>query len=372
MQFLRNYLKTGTHKDLDLESKRKIFTVNLFGLVGLVLTAIMGSAAMFVGDYVLGTVLYVASLVYYLGHYLQKVTGNFHVASNIILYSLFLLMFYLVYSGGSLNTGPLWIFMVAPVTLFFGGLRKGTINLAIFTVIIGIMMYFPDGALLATQYSDGFKSRLLISFMTVTFLSAFYEYSREQSFEFMRDISEKYEQLAKLDHLTQLSNRRDATDKIEYEQRRIARNKTVVALILCDVDHFKKVNDKLGHEAGDKVLVILSRLFEETIRKQDTVARWGGEEFLFILPQTTASQAMIVANKIRDRVKSTTIEHEGVMFDITVSMGISELTPANNVMAKAISIADEHLYHAKENGRDQIQPVSSASNTIPLQLNLPA
>jgi len=188
----------------------------------------------------------------------------------------------------------------------------------------------------------------------------------------MQEMSNKYEQMAKLDPLTQLSNRRDAMDKLNYEMRRVERNCTPLAIILCDVDHFKQVNDNFGHEAGDKTLVLLARLFQETLRKQDIVARWGGEEFLFVLPQTTSYQAQTVANKIRDKIKSTAIEHEGSLFEITVSMGISEITTKKSDIENAIAKADEYLYKAKANGRDQFQPVIKAPTNDPITLDASA
>lgn len=85
---------------------------------------------------------------------------------------------------------------------------------------------------------------------------------------------------------------------IEQEQRRMSRNKQPMCIILCDVDHFKKINDQYGHNTGDAVLVSLAETFTQLIRKQDTIARWGGEEFLFVLPETSAENAYILAQKI--------------------------------------------------------------------------
>ncbi|XOV77486.1 MAG: GGDEF domain-containing protein [Aestuariibacter sp.] len=346
--------------------------VNLFGLVGICITFAMGTGQLIQENWTQTTVMYSASLVYFLGHYYQKHTGNFEIASNIILLSLYLLMIYLVYSGGVSNTGPLWIFMIAPVSLFFGGLVKGLRDTSIFVVIISIMLFAPDNMFLATSYTFEFKSRLLLSFITVAFLSAFYEYSRQQSFQFMQELSEKYEQLAKLDPLTKLSNRRDAMDKIEYELRGVERNNSSIALILCDIDHFKKVNDDYGHEVGDLVLVELAFAFNETLRKQDTVCRWGGEEFLIILPKTTAMQAQVVANKLRDRVNELRVSHQSDVLNITVSMGLSELTKVNKIISRAVAEADKHLYQAKAAGRDCIYPLAPASNSESMNKNLSA
>ena len=117
-------------------------------------------------------------------------------------------------------------------------------------------------------------------------MSALYEYSREQSFKHTLELSQKYQHLAHYDPLTQLSNRRDALSILKREQARIIRSKEPSSIIICDIDHFKKINDQYGHNAGDAVLIDLAKIFTQNIREQDCVARWGGEEFLFILPQT--------------------------------------------------------------------------------------
>jgi diguanylate cyclase (GGDEF)-like protein len=369
---LHNFLNTGVSDSKDYETNRRIFMVNMFGLVGIFITLVMGTEQLVQGNWKQTLILYFAAFIYFLGHYYQKRTGNFQVASNIILLSLYALMIYLTYTGGVANTGPLWIFMVAPVSLFFGGLVKGLRDTLTFVAIITVMLFAPENMFLATSYTVEFKSRLLLSFLTVTFLSAFYEYSRQQSFQFMQHLSEKYEQLARLDPLTRLSNRRDAIDKIEYELRGVERNNTTIALILCDIDFFKKVNDIYGHEVGDIVLKRLANAFCEALRNQDTVARWGGEEFLIILPRTNATQAQVVAQKLRNRVHALTVSHQEHELQITVSMGLAELSNSSNNITNAVADADKHLYQAKAAGRDCIYPLPAETQPGTPQSNTSA
>lgn len=359
---LHRYLNAGVKESNSDDDNRKIFIVNLFVLVGIILTFLMSLSAAANDEHVLAFMLISASVIFCLGHIHQRKTGKYKLSARAVLFSLMALMLYLVYSGGVANTGPLWIFMVAPVALFLDGLKRGLTDIIGFTICVIVMMFYPNEALLATSYSYEFKTRLLYSFCTVTFLSAFYEYSRQQSYQFMLDLSNKYQQLAKIDPLTKLSNRRDAKDKLLYEVRRIERNKSSIAIIMCDIDHFKNINDVHGHDAGDKVLCELAQLFNDAVRKQDTVARWGGEEFLFILPNTTASQAQVVANKIRERASEFLIEHAEATLNISVSLGISELTPQNTDIEQAISTADKFLYQAKASGRNCVYPLSPASN----------
>ena len=125
--------------------------------------------------------------------------------------------------------------------------------------------------------------------------------------------------------------------------------------MLCDIDHFKKVNDEFGHNAGDAVLVELSNIFLETLRKQDTVARWGGEEFLFILPQTQLQNATVIAEKLRQVIQNHLFHFEGIEIKVTVSIGIDQLDDDKDI-DQVISNADKRLYQARDAGRNRICP----------------
>ncbi|GAA6172359.1 GGDEF domain-containing protein [Colwellia sp. KU-HH00111] len=329
--------------------------IHLFSLVGMFITLVMGIIELFNEHTMLASILFVASFVYFLGYFAFTRLNNSALSAAIILYSLYLLMFYLVYSGGVENTGPLWIFMVAPVSVFIHGLKRGLIDIAGFLIIISLIMFFPIEIMDHAVYSIEFKLRLIYSFLTVTFLSALYEYSREKSYLHTVELSKKYRQLANLDPLTQLSNRRDALNILKREQVRMKRNKEPLSVILCDIDFFKKINDHYGHNAGDTVLVELAKLFKHSIREQDCVARWGGEEFLFILPQTTAENANIIAEKIQENIHEFAVPIEGEEVSITVSMGIEQLDRSKNI-DNVINSADKYLYQAKDAGRNQIFP----------------
>ncbi|WP_229817285.1 GGDEF domain-containing protein [Thalassotalea profundi] len=326
--------------------------IALFALVGMSITASMGILGLFNENYFLAAALFLASIIYFLGYFSLKKFNNTNLSSAIVLYSLYLLMFYLVFTGGVENTGPLWIYIVPPVSLYIHGFKRGLTDIALFIIIIGMFMFMPINV---TTYSIEFKLRLIYSFLTVTFLSALYEYSRTQSFKRILELSNKYEQLANYDPLTQLSNRRDALHILQREQARILRNKEALSIILCDVDYFKKVNDQLGHNAGDAVLVELASLFTRSIREQDCVARWGGEEFLFILPQTSAQNAFVFAEKIKKQVQNHLIRYENNDINITVSMGVVQLHSDISI-DEAINNADKHLYQAKNSGRNEVYP----------------
>jgi len=338
------------------EAARHRQVVNLYSFVGMSITGGLGVLSLLAADLVLGFSLIGACLIYILAYRIHKKTGDARLPSAIIVYSLYTLMIFLVYSGGVENTGPLWIFIVSPVSLIIHGLRRGLIEISFFLAIICLVLFPPADFLSSADYGHVFKLRLIYAFMTVTFLSAYYEHTREQTFKDTLTLSKQYEQLAYTDQLTKLCNRRGALSKLELEQPRIARNKEPLSVILCDVDHFKRVNDQYGHSAGDAVLVRIGEIFTELIREQDTIARWGGEEFLFILPQTKAENAAVLAKKIHQALARELSNFEGTSIAITVSMGIEQMN-ANQVIDEVINRADKHLYEAKNTGRNRTFPI---------------
>jgi diguanylate cyclase (GGDEF)-like protein len=344
--------------DLNKQADDELYqphVVAVFALVGMSILATMGVIALFNQTFVLAITLFGSSLIFFMGYYVYKKFNNSIFSSAIVLYSLYALMFYLVYTGGVEQTGPLWIFIIPPISLFIQGLKYGLINLAIFVIIISIIMFMPTDVITHAPYSMEFKLRLLYTFLTLSALSALYEYSRERSYKGALKLSEKYQKLANFDPLTELSNRRGALAILQQEQARVSRNGEPLSIVLCDIDYFKKVNDLYGHNAGDAVLIELAKIFSASVRDQDLIARWGGEEFLFILPQTTATNANIVAEKIRIKIENYITHYEGKEIKVTTSMGIEQFEKHKNI-DEVINSADKHLYQAKNTGRNQVFP----------------
>ena len=145
MRFLKsllmNYLKTGINNNKYDETNRKIVIINLFALVGISIILAMAITATYYNNYRLAIILFAASAIFYLGRLILKITHNYYLSSGIMLYALYALMFYLIYSGGVNNTGPLWIFMIAPVTMFVSGFKKGLFNITFFLAIMLLMLF---------------------------------------------------------------------------------------------------------------------------------------------------------------------------------------------------------------------------------------
>ena len=156
---------------------------------------------------------------------------------------------------------------------------------------------------------------------------------------------------AKTDRLTQLYNRHHLDEVLHLEFVRFQRTAKPFSVFIADCDHFKSVNDSYGHQIGDLVLIDIARLMRGDVRASDTVGRWGGEEFLAILPDTMADGASEVAEKLRLAIASHSFPSAGHK---TASFGVAEMRPGESIR-ELIARADEALYRAKETGRNRVE-----------------
>ena len=160
---------------------------------------------------------------------------------------------------------------------------------------------------------------------------------------------------AHLDYLTGLSNRRHFIAQGEVELSRAIRYDTPLSLLMLDIDYFKNVNDTYGHQVGDTVLQVLSKVCQDTLRQVDVVGRLGGEEFAVILPETTSEEAIEAAERLREAVAKTEVALPvGLPIYFTVSIGVTTLHDKNVNIDMLLNHADKALYVAKETGRNKV------------------
>jgi len=166
------------------------------------------------------------------------------------------------------------------------------------------------------------------------------------------------------DSLTGLYNRRYLEETLEREIRRAVRAEQSLGILMLDLDHFKKINDTYGHEAGDTVLRDTADFLTKSVRVEDTVCRVGGEEFVIVLPTANAEAGRSRAERIRSKLRELTVLHQGQSVGrITVSIGVAEL-PVNGTSPKSLlEAADAALYCAKRNGRDRVVVAESLATT---------
>lgn len=167
----------------------------------------------------------------------------------------------------------------------------------------------------------------------------------------LKESNEKLQQLAITDELTSAYNRRFMTYKISDEVERYNRSQSPFSLIMLDIDKFKLANDRLGHEVGDAVLKKVVEVISEEIRTIDVLSRWGGDEFLVLLPDTTKTGAIIVAEKIKVELNNIVIENLG---SITASIGVSDYNRDQSIKV-FIKKVDNLMYKAKAEGRNCVR-----------------
>ena len=165
------------------------------------------------------------------------------------------------------------------------------------------------------------------------------------------------EQLGLIDALTGIQNRRAFDEQTRYEWGRAVRERSNISLLMLDVDKFKVYNDTYGHPQGDLLLQAIGQAMRDVLsRSVDLAYRYGGEEFAVLLPGTALEGAVIVAEKLRAQIKALEVPCGETLTRVTVSIGVASAQPKmNDALEALIKQADQMLYRAKENGRDQVQ-----------------
>ena len=158
-----------------------------------------------------------------------------------------------------------------------------------------------------------------------------------------------------IDGLTGIHNKRYFVEQLERELSRANRHGRPLTLVICDIDHFKRINDGLGHLAGDHVLKEVAQLSKSRLRPDDVIARYGGEEIALILPETDLAGGILIADELRELIAEQTFLFEHDEITVTVSCGVAELDATWDWFA-FVKAADEQLYEAKRTGRNRVCP----------------
>lgn len=169
----------------------------------------------------------------------------------------------------------------------------------------------------------------------------------------LRDVNAKLATLSRTDKLSGLANRGHWEDCLNQEYERFRRTQTPASLVMLDVDHFKRVNDTYGHQAGDEVIRVLSALLRQHARATDTPGRYGGEEFGVLLVNTNEDNARVFAERVRTSVEALDIRHGPHRIQFTISLGIAQASNHHQSHEDWIRDSDRALYHSKSTGRNR-------------------
>jgi len=177
----------------------------------------------------------------------------------------------------------------------------------------------------------------------------------------MEHLNEELKTASRVDGLTGLYNRRYWQERFDEMHKLCVRREKPSTALMLDIDHFKRINDTYGHQAGDKVIKMLAALIKRCVRETDLAGRYGGEEFAIILNDSSVEDAKIVAERIRQLAKRLVVEHEGESISFTVSLGLAQFSPDFKGAMAWLECADQALYEAKGNGRNQYRIYAAPS-----------
>lgn len=271
---------------------------------------------------------------------------------------------------------PLWIAFTLAIC--------GCINMVAFNALKGVLQAlgaFAAGALLAMAVGGARfapDTSLLVSALSMLSLSAYLisfargahvrtvvlsdtrsklrqsEAGLQRQIEAIQSLQAQLTEQANRDPLTGLYNRRYLNDSLQREFDRCARDGAPLSLLLMDLDHFKQVNDRHGHSAGDAVLRQVAAMLGHEMRSSDICCRYGGEEFLLVLPHVGQDAALVRAEQCRSGIAAHHWQADGQAFAVTLSVGVACMTDAPMTPSALINLADQALYRAKADGRNRV------------------
>ena len=351
--FLVNYVLAGFSQEHSEDANKHIYLTSLFSLFAFVFMTVFGIATMAKGMWMHGSIVLGIAAIVVLNYLYLRISGNYRFSSHLIVYLMSILCLYLLCTGGDQNTGPLW-YLVMPLLIFYvQGFRLGGAVLTVLFLATVAILFIPDNPLLLAGYSLPFKLRIIATFLAVTFLGGVYEFSRQRKIQELMDLNERLKTVSRTDSLTGLPNRRAMTERLRHEMDRSERTEGLFCILIGDIDNFKVINDRYGHECGDAVLKTVATVLDTNTQKRDMVCRWGGEEFFILLPDTTVEGGRAAAERLRKAVEDLRVDWYGRTIRLTISIGVEECG-TQCTLDERIREADNNLYKAKNGGRNRV------------------
>ena len=248
----------------------------------------------------------------------------------------------------------LWAFILPVACFSVMGRKKGMAVTIIYFFLNLLLMTASEQIMLSKPYTSFVVIRFSIVYIILTFIIYYYESSQQMLINYIQHEKEEFAKASKQDPLTGLYNRREMWARMEIERERQLRMSKPFTVVIGDIDNFKDVNDKFGHDSGDYVLVTLAKLMKDMVRGIDFTARWGGEEFLIMLVETDLDDGQNVAERIRRKIESTKFEYNDVTIPITMTFGLSVYKGASDDIEACIKRADQALYKGKYQGKNKV------------------
>ncbi len=249
----------------------------------------------------------------------------------------------------------LWFLLLPPMFMFCVGLRLGSILFVCFLFLLGLFFCTPLDRYLVHDFPISLRLRCLASMAGSYIFALLAELMRYNTYKALRQAASLLEHHALTDPLTGLGNRRDFQNYFQANQAQAARLNREFSVALVDIDFFKTVNDNHGHEVGDHVLCHLTAVLSKHLRGGDRLFRWGGEEFVILMPETPLWEARKIAERLREAMEHAAyVMEDKTSINLTISIGLCSGSPFDNIETY-LRGADENLYKAKNSGRNQVQ-----------------
>jgi len=318
-----------------------------FLLVLSVLTLVYGLLNLLIFNYVhLAGVQFAVFLVVVAALIDLRVCGNVERSAWLTVFAFGVLGVYFFWYIQGAFSAAVWMVMFAVICFFLLGSRKGWLAYLVFCTAVVLLILLYRDSWPAVQSGEAL-SNILGALAAFGLISAYQERSRENAYARIRE-------MADTDFLTGVSNRRHFVERFARARDRRSGTPGDCALLLVDIDEFKRVNDSYGHIAGDEVIATLCARIGSVVRDGDVVGRLGGEEFGVLLPDCNFADARRRADAIRERVERETFSAGEALVRVTVSIGVAVGDPAVDDFTTLFSRADGNLYEAKSQGRNRV------------------
>jgi diguanylate cyclase (GGDEF)-like protein len=323
---------------------------SLFAILFLVLFAIDSFTQQHPGH---GAVLLTFALLTACCLFFLRQTGRAKITNYLLVLLLGSLCLVLLYTGGIDGSGPLWYYVFPLFALFVLRLWAGILAVLLLFIVTMLVLLLPPPGFDPSQYSGAFLMRFLAVYAAVSVMAFFYAFARASAELELSNLTASLKEMANTDVLTQSPNRRHMEELLYREIARTRRSGGVFSLVLMDLDGFKEINDRHGHDCGDGILQSVPGIAARVLRTQDICSRWGGEEFLLLLPGTSLSDAAQVAERLRAAIAARNVNCGGQELAVTASLGVSEYREDESLEG-CLRRADENLYRAKKAGRNRV------------------
>lgn len=288
-----------------------------------------------------------------LSYFLLHLTGRNSLP--LILGLMIFLHFFWLITGDVEWSGMFWCLVMVPLFFHLLGHQGGGKLVVILLLPSLWLLFMPSPTPLTPPYTRDISMRFVVAYVVLAWISYLVEYVRYQTRLRLQQARDRLDVQSRTDELTGLANRRGFREYLGQQEKRRQGARGWYAVIVGDLDNFKSINDRYGHEVGDTVLQQVSATLKGMVRDVDLVTRWGGEEFLVLLSDTDRSGAMVLANKILEKVENSIIQVADLKISITMSIGVDAQQPGGS-LSSALRNADRAMYMAKEQGKNRVIP----------------